>query len=169
MPANTVIQVRRGTTAQWSTANPVTPAAGELCLDTTLMKMKIGDGATTFASLSFIEDATAHIADASDAHDASAISVVSTTLVGVGTDVQAVLEELDDAVALVANAYVPGGTDVAVADGGTGASTLTDHGVLIGSGTGAVTPLAVAATGTILQGVTGADPAFSNVIDGGTP
>jgi len=27
--------------------------------------------------------------------------------------------------------------------GGTGAATLTDHGVLIGSGTGAITPLAV--------------------------
>jgi hypothetical protein len=41
----------------------------------------------------------AHIADTSDAHDASAISVDSTTLVGTGTDVQAVLEELDDAIA----------------------------------------------------------------------
>lgn len=40
-----------------------------------------------------------HIADTSDAHDASAISVDSTTLVGTGTDVQAVLEELDDGVA----------------------------------------------------------------------
>ncbi|MEX0781258.1 MAG: hypothetical protein WD557_01315 [Dehalococcoidia bacterium] len=41
----------------------------------------------------------AHLADASDAHDASAISVDSTDLVGVGTDVQAALEELDDAIA----------------------------------------------------------------------
>lgn len=40
-----------------------------------------------------------HLADPSDAHDASAISVVSTTLVGTGTDVQAVFEELDDAIA----------------------------------------------------------------------
>jgi hypothetical protein len=40
-----------------------------------------------------------HIADAADAHDASAISVDSTTLVGTGTDVQASLEELDNGIA----------------------------------------------------------------------
>lgn len=40
----------------------------------------------------------AHINDAADAHDASAISVDSTTLVGTGTDAQAVFEELDNAI-----------------------------------------------------------------------
>ena len=39
---------------------------------------------------------TNHLSDASDAHDASAISVVSTTLSGTGTDAQAVFEELDN-------------------------------------------------------------------------
>jgi len=38
----------------------------------------------------------AHLNDTSDAHDASAISVVSTTLSGTGTDVQASLEEIDN-------------------------------------------------------------------------
>jgi hypothetical protein len=42
------------------------------------------------------------------------------------------------------------GTDLAVAHGGTGASTLTDHGVLVGSGTGAVTPLSVGTNGQVL-------------------
>lgn len=42
---------------------------------------------------------TNHLGDAVDAHDASAISADSTTLVGVGTDVQAVLEELDNGIA----------------------------------------------------------------------
>lgn len=41
----------------------------------------------------------AHLNDSSDAHDASAISADSTTLVGTGTDVQAVLEELDNSIA----------------------------------------------------------------------
>ena len=50
---------------------------------------------------------------------------------------------------------------IIVSEGGTGAQTLTDHGVLLGSGTGAITPLAVAATGSTLMGVTGADPAFT--------
>ena len=43
-------------------------------------------------------DLTAHTGDTSDAHDASAISVDSTTLVGTGTDVQAVFEELDNSI-----------------------------------------------------------------------
>lgn len=38
----------------------------------------------------------AHLSDASDAHDASAVSVDSATLSGVGTDVQAVFEEIDN-------------------------------------------------------------------------
>jgi hypothetical protein len=42
---------------------------------------------------------TNHLSDSSAAHAASAISVSSTTLVGTGTDVQAVFEELDDAIA----------------------------------------------------------------------
>lgn len=48
-----------------------------------------------------------------------------------------------------------------VANGGTGAVTLTDHGVMIGSGVGAVTILAEAATGSTLMGNTGADPSFT--------
>ncbi len=48
-----------------------------------------------------------------------------------------------------------------VGAGGTGASTLTAHGVLLGQATSAITALAVGATGTVLAGVTGADPAFT--------
>ena len=51
---------------------------------------------------------------------------------------------------------------IGVDDGGTGAATLTDHGVLVGSGTGAITALAVGTTGQLLVGVTGADPAFAS-------
>jgi hypothetical protein len=41
----------------------------------------------------------AHVTDSSAAHAASAISVDSTTLVGTGTDAQAVFEELDNGIA----------------------------------------------------------------------
>ena len=44
-----------------------------------------------------------------------------------------------------------------VPNGGTGAQTLTDHGILFGSGTGAVTPSAVMSNGQVLIGQTGAD------------
>lgn len=52
-----------------------------------------------------------------------------------------------------------------VAEGGTGLATITDHGIMVGSGTGAVTPLAVGTNNQILIGQTGADPAWSNNID----
>jgi hypothetical protein len=70
------------------------------------------------------------------------------------------------------------GTDLAVANGGTGASTLTDGGILLGSGTSAVTAMAVLADGAIVVGDGTTDPvplsAFSsstgtlNVASGGT-
>ena len=47
----TVIQLRRGTSAQWSSANPVL-GSGELGVDTTLKILKLGDGAAAWASLS---------------------------------------------------------------------------------------------------------------------
>lgn len=67
---------------------------------------------------------------------------------------------------------------VTVANGGTGATTLTgvltgngtsavtanavtNHGVLLGGASNAVSSLAVASTGTTLMGSTGADPAFT--------
>lgn len=61
---------------------------------------------------------------------------------------------------------ITGITDLVVADGGTGASTLTDHGVLVGSGTDAVTALTVGTNGQVLVGSTGADPVFATITDG---
>ena len=54
--------------------------------------------------------------------------------------------------------YRAGGTDVPVADGGTGASTLTDGGVLLGSGTGAVTAMSVLADSEMIVGDGSTDP-----------
>jgi len=71
--------------------------------------------------------------------------------------------DLSTSVTMGSNAiYYATGTDVPVTDGGTGASTLTDHGVLVGSGTAAVTALAVGSTGEVLIGNTGADPSWSS-------
>jgi len=49
-----IIQFRRGTASQWSTANPVL-AQGELGLVTDTGQYKIGDGTTAWNSLSFSE------------------------------------------------------------------------------------------------------------------
>ena len=54
-------------------------------------------------------------------------------------------------------------TALTVANGGTGASTLTDGGVLLGSGAGAVTALGQATNGQLVIGSTGADPVLSTL------
>lgn len=50
------------------------------------------------------------------------------------------------------------GTDLSVANGGSGASTFTDGGILLGSGTGAFTAMAVLANGAIVVGDGTTDP-----------
>ena len=52
MPASTVIQIRRGTAAQWSSANPIL-AQGEMGYETDSGQFKIGDGTSNWASLSY--------------------------------------------------------------------------------------------------------------------
>lgn len=59
-------------------------------------------------------------------------------------------------------------TELDVASGGTGLATITDHSVMVGSGTGAVTPLTVGSNGQVLLGSTGADPVFATLTSSGT-
>lgn len=47
------IQVRRGTSSDWSTVNPVL-AAGEMGVETNTRKIKVGDGSTAWNSLDYI-------------------------------------------------------------------------------------------------------------------
>lgn len=48
----TRIQVRRGSTSDWSTANPIL-AAGEIGFDTTTANIKVGDGSTAWNALPY--------------------------------------------------------------------------------------------------------------------
>jgi len=50
MPRQSLIQLRRGTTAQWSSANPVLDS-GEMGYDLDLNELKVGDGSTAWSSL----------------------------------------------------------------------------------------------------------------------
>ena len=52
MPAQTVIKLRRGTAAQWTSANPVL-AAGEMGVETDTNKSKYGNGSTAWTSLPY--------------------------------------------------------------------------------------------------------------------
>ena len=53
-----------------------------------------------------------------------------------------------------------------VDQGGTGAITLTDHGVLLGSGTDPITALGAMTNGQLIIGSTGADPVVASITDG---
>ncbi|KKK75353.1 hypothetical protein LCGC14_2874560, partial [marine sediment metagenome] len=67
------------------------------------------------------------------------------------------LKVLDD----FADGFLP--AIVPVVDGGTGIGSLTDHGILLGSGTSAITPLGVASNGQIPIGSAGADPVLAAI------
>jgi hypothetical protein len=58
-----------------------------------------------------------------------------------------------------------GGTLV-VANGGTGRATLTNHGILVGAGTSAITQLGVASNGQLPIGSAGADPVLATLTAG---
>jgi hypothetical protein len=53
-----------------------------------------------------------------------------------------------------------------VGKGGTGAATLTDHSILLGSGTDAFTALGAATNGQLPIGSTGADPVLATITEG---
>jgi hypothetical protein len=53
MAAQTVLQFRRGTAALWASANPIL-AAGEFGYETDTNKGKIGNGTTSYNSLSYV-------------------------------------------------------------------------------------------------------------------
>ena len=57
-------------------------------------------------------------------------------------------------------------TALTVLNGGTGATSLTDGGVLLGSGTGAITALGQATNGQLVIGSTGADPVLATLTGG---
>lgn len=56
-----------------------------------------------------------------------------------------------------------GGIPLTVANGGTGATSLTANGVLLGNGTSAITPITAGTNGQLLIGATGAAPSFSTL------
>lgn len=53
-----------------------------------------------------------------------------------------------------------------VSYGGTGAASLTDHAILVGSGTSAITALSAASNGQLVIGSTGADPVLATLTAG---
>jgi hypothetical protein len=55
MPVKDTIQSRRGSSAQWSAANPIL-ADGEIGYDSTTKQMKVGDGVTAWNALGYVDE-----------------------------------------------------------------------------------------------------------------
>ena len=87
-----------------------------------------------------------------------------TFIAGTGTFTATVIT--DGTAQLTSGALTGLTTALTVAQGGTGATSLTDGGILLGSGTGAVTATAQPSDGQLLIGNTGNDPTLASVTNG---
>ena len=134
------IQLRNGTAAQWTSANP-TLALGEIGVEKDTSKLKIGDGATAWTSLGYAAVGTVTSVAASVP---AFLSVSGSPITGSGT---------------LAISY--SGTALPVANGGTGQTTAgaafnalspitTTGDLIIGNGANSATRLGIGANTYVL-------------------
>jgi len=86
---------------------------------------------------------------------------------GTGYAVATLVANLESSSVAITGGTITGITDLAVADGGTGAGTFTSKGILYGNGTSALQVTAAGSEGQVLQAGSGGTPEFGG-IDGGT-
>ncbi len=88
-----------------------------------------------------------------------AVTINGTTISSADSTKVTIAEALDVTGAVtITSGTITGITDITVSDGGTGASSFTDGGVLLGSGTGAITAMAVLGDGEMIVGDGSTDP-----------
>lgn len=159
--ANKVLMSGASGAPSWST--PTFPNASA-----TAGKIIRSDGTNWLASTLTMPDTTA-VSTLLYSSSANTIAALATANSGVlvtnGSGVPSIATDIPTAVTIGSSyIYRAGGTDVSVADGGTGASSLTANGVLLGNGTSAVQ---VTATGTSGQVLTsnggGSAPTFQSL------
>lgn len=145
-------------------ANPT--ADGQIRWDSTTERIEVGDDGV--ATLEFYPGAHTTARTDEEIEDTAGAMVTGNTETGITVTYQDADGTLDFVVDL--------GTDVdltsevtgtlPVASGGTGATTFTDGGVLLGSGTGAITALGVASAGQLLIGDGTTDPVLATLTEG---
>ena len=86
---------------------------------------------------------------------------------GTGYAVATLVAALESSSATITGGTITGITDLAVADGGTGASSFTDNGIIYGNGTSALSVTSAGTEGQVLMAGSGGVPEF-NTLDGGT-
>ncbi|KKL87978.1 hypothetical protein LCGC14_1929290, partial [marine sediment metagenome] len=114
-----------------------------------------GSSSPTFAGLT-ITGLTASRLIASNASKALISSDLYSWVTGVANEID-IADDGDGTITIgIVNPLI-------VDKGGTGTNSLTDHGILLGSGVGAITPLAAAANGQLPIGSVGADPVLAEI------
>jgi hypothetical protein len=86
---------------------------------------------------------------------------------GTGYTVATLVAHLEDSSVSISGGTITGITDLAVADGGTGASSFTDNGIIYGNGASALSVTGAGTEGQVLQAGAGGVPEFGS-LDGGT-
>ena len=74
-----IIQIRRDTAANWTSANP-TLAQGELGLETDTDKFKVGDGSTAWTSLGYVIDTGGYLLASNNLSDLASSATALTNL-----------------------------------------------------------------------------------------
>jgi len=75
-----IIQIRRDTAANWTSANPIL-AQGELGVETDTDKIKVGDGSTAWSSLGYLIDTGSYLLASNNLSDLAS-SVTALTNLG---------------------------------------------------------------------------------------
>ena len=123
------LQLRRGSASQWTAANTLL-AQGELGLETDTGKLKIGDGSTVWTSLAYYTAGSAAVTSVNG--QTGTVVLTASDISGLGTIATQAANNVT-----ITGGSITGITDLAVADGGTGASTAsgarTNLGLVIGT------------------------------------
>lgn len=121
-----MIQIRRDTAANWTSANPIL-AQGELGAETDTSKIKIGDGTTAWASLSYLIDTGGYLTSAAIGSTVQAYDATLLNDADIGVSVQAydatLLNDADIGVSV--QAYDADTAKLDVAQTFTAAQTMT--------------------------------------------
>lgn len=123
------LQLRRGTASQWTAANTLL-AQGELGLETDTNKLKIGDGVTTWTTLPYYSSGSSAVVSVNGY--TGVVVLTASDISGLGTIATQAANNVT-----ITGGSITGIADLAVADGGTGASTAsgarTNLGLVIGT------------------------------------
>jgi hypothetical protein len=116
---STRMQQRRGTSDQWTAANPVL-GEGEIGWESETNTFKIGDGVNNWASLEYFQDATALTAALTNYYTSSQVdSEISTAVAGIIDSAPGALDTLNELAAAIgdnADFITSIGTDVTNAE-----------------------------------------------------